>query len=228
MSVSLDLPFPLAMTSTAQVASVRNLDVFSMVPVGCAFSASSDDKLLMYTIVVVVTGAITLTLLLLWKYREKIKQPVHMREKDEDLKYFSFLFEAYKPEYWYVRERSEHMELTCMTGFLVVLTRSSYEQIAICLLVSVAMLKSLSNRRPYTKVAGAPDNNNMAEAMLAQTVGTLVLCVLLKTGKVGEYGMLGEGELDLLRVACQFLFVDVLMWKIAKGEKAVVAPELPK
>ena len=55
-----------------------------------------------------------------------------------------------------------------------------------------------------------------------------MLCVLLKTGKVGEYGMLGEGELDLLMVACQFLFVGVLMWKIAKGEKAVVAPELQK
>jgi len=42
MSVALDLPFPPAMTSTAQVASVSNLDVFSMVPVGCAFAVSSD------------------------------------------------------------------------------------------------------------------------------------------------------------------------------------------
>jgi len=38
---------------------------------------------------------------LLWKNREKIKQPVHVREKDEDLRAFVFLFEAHKPEYWY-------------------------------------------------------------------------------------------------------------------------------
>ena len=30
---------------------------------------------------------------------------------DGDLKYIEFLFESYKPEFWYVRERGEHMSL---------------------------------------------------------------------------------------------------------------------
>jgi len=99
------------------------------------------------------------------------------------------------------------VERIFMTGFLVVLARGSYEQLVICLLASVAMLKTLSSRRPYMQMVGVPDNNNTAEAMLEQTIGTLVLCVLLKTGKEGGYGMLGDGTLDLLVVACQFWLV---------------------
>jgi len=30
---------------------------------------------------------------------------------NEDLKYIEFLFEAYKPEFWYERERGEHTSL---------------------------------------------------------------------------------------------------------------------
>ena len=137
----------------------------------------------------------------------------------------NYALSAYEPEYRYW-EIVEMVWRIFMAGFLVGELRADH---AICLVVRVAMLKSLSSRRPYVKVAGAPDNNNMAEAMLVQTIGTLVLCVQLKTGKEGEYGMLGEGELDLLMVACQFLFVGVLLWKTAKGEKqGVVAPELQK
>jgi len=91
--------------------------------------------------------------------------------------------------------------------------------------VSVAMLKALSTRRPYVKMAGAPDNNIFAEAMLEQMIGTLVLCVLLKARKeAGGHELLPEGVLDYLMVACQFAFVFVLLWKMLLARGAAIAP----
>ena len=43
---------------------MSNLDMFSVVPVGCAFAVSSDDKLLMYTIFVIVVAAIVFAVVL--------------------------------------------------------------------------------------------------------------------------------------------------------------------
>jgi len=39
---------------------------------------------------------------LLFANRSRIKQPILEREKDEQLKGMEFLFENYKPEFWYV------------------------------------------------------------------------------------------------------------------------------
>ena len=251
LSFALNLPFPPVMTSAARVAAVSNLDVFSVVPIGCAFAVNSDNKLLFYTLFLLVTGALVLAFvsprrhhlrrdreaslhvidrrrngvvvpcgqefldfkaksrlfkilraylsvltfiipsvtsvifstfscidldngeswlmtdksincndaghkalvvyalvmvgvicvgapggcfLLLWKNRAQIKQPLEVRLKNENLRYFDFLFDAYKPEYWYW-EIIEMVRRIFMTGFLVVLVRGSYEQIVVCLLV---------------------------------------------------------------------------------------------
>ena len=120
-----------------------------------------------------------------------------------------------------------------MTGGLVILARGSLEQIVICVVVSVVELKAVGSRRPYLRLmdadstvdAIAPDNNDVAEVMMWQTISTLLLCVLVKGGREAEGGVLGEKALDGMLLACQFLFVVLLFQKRVK--KKVKEKESP-
>ena len=67
--------------------------------------------------------------------------------------------------------------------------------------------------------------------MLVQTIGTMMLCLLLKAGRDTGFGDLGEAAIDVLMVASQFIFVVVLMVKGAEVSASVrhlaeIAPEL--
>ena len=163
--------------------------------------------------------------------RAKINPPgvseaeaLRLRKADKSLDYIRFLFQSYRPEYWYW-EVLEMVRRIFMTGFLVVLVRGSVEQIIICVVVSVITLKAVGSRRPYLRLidadgtvdAVAPDNNDVAEGMMWQTISTLLLCVLVKGDEEAEGGVLGEKALDGMLVASQFLFVAVAGWKMARG-----------
>ena len=60
-----------------------------------------------------------------------------------------------------------------MTGFLVVFARGSYEQIGVCMLVTIVYHRALAVARPYLLarskggevLKNAPRNNDVAEAM---------------------------------------------------------------
>ena len=59
----------------------------------------------------------------------------------------------------------------------------------------------------------------------------MMLCLLLKSGRDTGFGELGEGAIDVLMVACQFIFVVVLMVKAAEESAserhlAEIAPAL--
>jgi len=150
-------------------------------------------------------------------------EALRLREADKSLDFIRFLFRSYRPAYWYW-EVLEMMRRIFMTGGLVVLARGSLEQIVICVVVSVVTLKAVGSRRPYLRLKGedgevdaiAPDNNDVAEVMMWQTIGTLLLCVLVKGGREAEGGVLGEKALDGMLVASQFLFVVLLFQKRVK------------
>jgi len=178
--------------------------------------------------------------------RAKINPPnvsedeaLRLREADESLDYIRFLFRSYRPAYWYW-EVLEMIRRIFMTGGLVVLARGSLEQIVVCVVVSVVTLKAVGSSRPYLRLkredgevdAIAPDNNDVAEVMMWQTISTLLLCVLVKGGREAEGGALGEKALDGMMVASQFMFVVLLFKKrLAKrctgGREGKLATVLP-
>jgi len=155
-----------------------------------------------------------------------------LREVDKSLVYIRFLFSSYRPAYWYW-EVLEIIWRIFMTGGLVVLARGSLEQIVFCLVVSVVTLKVVGSRRPYLRLmdadgtvdAIAPDNNDLAEVFMWQTISTLLLCVLVKGGREAEGGVLGEKALDGMLLASQFMFVVLLFQKRVK--KKVKEKESP-
>ena len=167
---------------------------------------------------------------LLFVNRAKINPPnvyedeaLRLREADKSLDFIRFLFQSYRPAYWYW-EVLEMIRRIFMTGGLVVLARGSLEQIVICLVVSVVTLKAVGSSRPYLRLkredgevdAIAPDNNDVAEVMMWQTISTLLLCVLVKGGREAEGGVLGEKALDGMLLASQFMFVVLLFQKRVK------------
>lgn len=123
-----------------------------------------------------------------------------------------FLFENYKAEHWYW-EPVEMTRRIFMTGFLVVLARGSYEQILVCLLVTFASLKALSSRSPFA----APMNNAVAEAMLWQTIVTLLLCVLLRSKELEGRAKLTR--VDIVMTVAQVGWVPVLVYNWLKRKR---------
>jgi hypothetical protein len=78
------------------------------------------------------------------------------------------------------------------------------------LLVSIVALSLLITRLPFS----SSSNNYLAQAVLWQTVVTLLLCVLVKSeAEVGGEGELGIGVVDGMMVASQFMFVPLLVYK---------------
>ena len=61
-------------------------------------------------IVVYPVGIPLLYAALLFAKRERIKKPVEEREKDLELAGMEFLFDKYKPQYWYICERGKASE----------------------------------------------------------------------------------------------------------------------
>ena len=85
---------------------------------------------------------------LLYKNRDKIKQDLEIREKDEELMSLSFLFDPYKPEYWYF-EIIETIRRLLMTGVLSVIEPGSYPQLSYGLSLSIFFTILFSFLKPY-------------------------------------------------------------------------------
>jgi len=58
LEVTLNLEFPPLMSGFVDGASASNLDALAIVPTGCAFTMNTHDKLLMFSISIVATGAV--------------------------------------------------------------------------------------------------------------------------------------------------------------------------
>ena len=85
-----------------------------------------------YTVLMILTFPIGVTSIysyLLWKNRARINKPVEEREKDQRLMAIGFLFDPYKPEFWFF-EIIETVRRLAMTGVLSTIEPGSYTQLA--------------------------------------------------------------------------------------------------
>ncbi|GMH74227.1 hypothetical protein TL16_g06408 [Triparma laevis f. inornata] len=147
--------------------------------------------------------------MLLWADRKKIQQPVEVREEDEELMTKAFLFEPYKPEYWYF-EVVETARRLMMTGFLSTIEPGSFVQLSSGLLMSIGYVLYISNVHPYVEVR----DNTIAVLTGCQLVLVFVTASFMKYQtklEEGEaYEMQGLGVILILSYLV--IFVLFLFW----------------
>jgi len=121
------------------------------------YSISCDDEMrnfwLFYGVVMVLTfpvGVSAVYFRLLYMNREKIRQTEEVRELDEELMNIAFLFDPYKPEYWYF-EVVETMRRLLMTGALSSVRPGSFTQLSCGLSLSIFFTVLLATLMPYSE-----------------------------------------------------------------------------
>jgi hypothetical protein len=83
----------------------------------------------------------------LWRRRQRIKQTVEEREKDEELSSVAFLFESYKPQFWWF-EIFETCRRLALTGALGAIKPGTISQLAVGMLIASAALFATAFRCP--------------------------------------------------------------------------------
>ena len=99
-------------------------------------------------IVVFPVGVPSIYFLLLWRKKERIKVPAEERQADEGLLSLSFLFDAFKPEYWYF-EVVETIRRLALTGLLSTIKPGSFTQLSSGLLIAAGGTILVSKLEPY-------------------------------------------------------------------------------
>ena len=115
---------------------------------------------------------------ILWRRRGKIKLAVEEREKDAELMATSFLFDAYKPEFWWF-ELFETCRRLLLTGVLGVISPGSMVQLVAGILISFGGTLMYIGCRPYT----IPRNSFLAVLTNLQIFVVMLSSVLLKYKK---------------------------------------------
>jgi hypothetical protein len=108
---------------------------------------------LFYGVAMVLTfpvGVSAVYFRLLYMNREKIRQTEEVRELDEELMNIAFLFDPYKPEYWYF-EVVETMRRLLMTGALSSVRPGSFTQLSCGLSLSIFFTILLATLKPYSE-----------------------------------------------------------------------------
>ena len=88
---------------------------------------------------------------MLFRNRDKINQLVKEREKDKKLMAICFLFDPYKPEFWYF-ETVETVRRLAMTGLFSIIASGSFTQLSVGLLFSFAHTLAIGILRPYNEM----------------------------------------------------------------------------
>ncbi|GMH61642.1 hypothetical protein TrST_g9108 [Triparma strigata] len=147
--------------------------------------------------------------MLLWADREKIRRPIEVREQDEELMTKAFLFEPYKPEYWYF-EVVETARRLMMTGVLSTIKPGSFVQLSSGLLMSIGYVVFISNIHPYVEVR---DNT------IAVLTGCQLVLVFMTASFMKYQTKLEEGEAYelqglgvMLILSYLIIFVLFLFW----------------
>lgn len=85
---------------------------------------------------------------LLWRRRDRIRLPVEEREKDEELSGVAFLFDSYKPKFWWF-EVLESGRRLALTGALGAVEPGSVLQICTGMLICMLGGVAYSAAKPY-------------------------------------------------------------------------------
>ncbi|GMI07165.1 hypothetical protein TrVE_jg8362 [Triparma verrucosa] len=124
-------------------------------------------------------GVISMYSFLLWSKRARLKTPVEQRLEDEKITPLLFLWEPYKPEFWYW-EVIETGRRLMMTGVLSTIKPGSFSQLVAGQMMNTLYLTLLCLARPYN------DNRDNSIAVLStlQIIIVFVAAMLMHASKL--------------------------------------------
>jgi hypothetical protein len=147
-------------------------------------------------------GVLALYSYLLVKNRARINRPVEDRENDEKLMRLAFLFDPYKPEYWWF-EVFETARRLAMTGVLGAISPGSDLQLGAGILMEVSATMVYVGCRPFVEF-----KDNVLGVMTNFLVLLVLLTALLLKHNEGEDAEEGIGVfLIFMNVLCFVVFV---------------------
>ena len=146
---------------------------------------------------------------MLWKNRARINQPVEERAKDHKLMAIGFLFDPYKPEFWYF-EVVETVRRLAMTGVLSIIKPGSYTQLSVGLFFSFAHTLTVMGLKPYTELR----DNSLSILSGFQLILVFMSCSFLKyrNGTSDPFDSAGMGALLVASFVATFFFF--IAWAI--------------
>ena len=150
---------------------------------------------------------------MLSRNKARIKEPVKEREKDKKLMALAFLFDAYRPKFWYWEIISTIHRLA-MTGVLSIIDPDTYTQLGAGLIFAFVYTTTLSIAKPYI----AAQDNWLAILAECQLFFVFMSCSFLKYREDVEdpYDSVGMGI--LLVVTYILLLFAFLTWAVYKKD----------
>jgi hypothetical protein len=124
--------------------------------------------------------------------------------KDPALKALSFLYESYKPKYWWF-EIFETMRKLALTGFLVFIAPGTAAQVVVSLVMSIVSLFVYTNTKPFID----DFNNYLALVANWQLVLTLVGALAIKVN-LDNMNAKDQASFDAFLTAIQFVPIVLL------------------
>jgi hypothetical protein len=127
---------------------------------------------------------------ILFSNREKISEGVDKREENEKLMSLAFLFDAYKPEFWWF-EIFETFRRLALTGGLGAAVPGSNTQLALGMLISFSASMVVTGKTPYV----ADRDNFLAISTNVQIFFALMTALVLKKSEEGGASTVGIADL---------------------------------
>ncbi|GMH46624.1 hypothetical protein TrVE_jg3206 [Triparma verrucosa] len=198
------------------------------------YSIDCDDEArwfwLFYGVIMALAFPIGVPLIfffILYTKRTRIMKDVEEREKDEELTNVAFLFEPYKPEFWYF-EVVETGRRLMMTGVLSVIKPGSFTQLSWGLFLSIFFTVILAMLAPYN------DSRDNKIAVLSSAL--LILVFLMSSFKSytkvnrAEEGSYDEIGMDFLLMLSYAVLIVLFFWLAfhQKDDMSVSATTLVK
>ncbi|GMI06915.1 hypothetical protein TrLO_g13170 [Triparma laevis f. longispina] len=161
-------------------------------------------------VMVFPVGVVAMYFYLLLKNRAAIMEPVEIRSENEKLRDLRFLFDPYKPEFWYF-EVVETLKRLMMTGVLSTINPGSFSQYAVGLIISILVFGLFCMVKPYNEAR----DNYVAILTSLQTVLILLFSFFMKTiNEVQiEEGAYDTAGMDMVLILGYVLIVVLfVMW----------------
>ncbi|GMI14940.1 hypothetical protein TrVE_jg10948 [Triparma verrucosa] len=143
---------------------------------------------------------------LLWVDRRKIQLPIEEREKDLELMAEAFLFEPYKPEFWYF-EVVETIRRLCLTGVLSTVAPGSFSQLSIGLLMSIFFTTVFCKLEPYHK----PRDNKIAILSSWQLVLVFLCSYFMKSASLLTNSVDDSADFEFMGYLLIFSFIAIIV-----------------
>jgi len=144
---------------------------------------------------------------LLFKNRHRINKPVEERIEDEEILGIIFLWDPYKPSFWYF-EVVETARRLLMTGVLSTIQPGTFTQLTAGLMMGSGYTAILCFLQPYQEAR----DNNIAILSSALIELTFIASYLMKSQKLVEDGYEAKGMGAMLVAATVVIIILFLAW----------------